>query len=67
MGDRSLTAVKGEDQEAAQRASPFDKNAASHTAGSQHSWLSLMHASAFALLNLAAAHLLSLLYSLDLK
>lgn len=67
MGDSTLTAVKGEDQEAAPRASPFDKNAPSHTAGSRHSWLSLMHASVFALLNLAAAHLLSLLYNLELK
>lgn len=67
MGDRSLPAVKGEDQEAAPRASPFDKKAPSHSAGSRHSRLSLVHASVFALLHLAAAHLLSLLYNLDLK
>lgn len=42
-GDSSLTAVTGEDQETAPWASPFDKNAHSHTAGSQHSCILCVH------------------------
>lgn len=48
------------DQEAALRASPFDKNAPSHAAGSHIHTLSLMHRNEFMPLNLTAAHILCL-------